>query len=100
VCPLLGNVRSGENRFQSNQQENRARVWYLNVDAEPADEVSSDEVVKGYKVDRQGFARVAHKPAGNVVDLMSALRASLKDEGGRKPAPNRPKAKAPKREES
>jgi len=38
--------------------------------------------------------KVAHKPTGNVVDLMAALRASIKNEGDAKAPTSKPNAKA------
>lgn len=48
--------------------------------------------IRGYRFVK-AVPKVAHKPTGNTVDLMAALRASVKNEGAKAPA-SKPNAKA------
>jgi DNA end-binding protein Ku len=57
-CALSGDVRSRKNQFQS--------IRYVKVDADTGEEVSSDDIVKGYQVDRDRYLEVTKDEFENI----------------------------------
>ena len=47
-----------ENQLQPDQQEDRPRIRYLKVDADTGEEVSNEDIIKGYQIDKDRYLEV------------------------------------------
>src|SRR3954453_637730 len=69
TCPVALYPATSEAEKVSFNQINKTtghRIRYLKVDAETGEEVSSDEIIKGYKVDTDRYLEVSKAELENI----------------------------------
>jgi non-homologous end joining protein Ku len=59
-------IRIRKDQFQSDQQQDRHRIRYQKVDAESGEEVPSEDIIKGYKVDTDRYLEVTKDEIENI----------------------------------
>ena len=63
---VSGHVRCREISFNQINKKTGHRIRYLRVDAESGEEVPSEEIVKGYPVDRDTYVEVSKEELENI----------------------------------
>ncbi len=58
-CALSGDVGHREGLFQPDQRKTGHRIKYIKVDADTGEEVASEDIMKGYKVDTDSYIEVS-----------------------------------------
>jgi DNA end-binding protein Ku len=68
TCPLALYPATSEEKISFNQINRNTghRIKYLKVDADTGEEVSSDDIIKGYKVDTDTYIEVSKDELENI----------------------------------
>jgi DNA end-binding protein Ku len=68
TCPIALFRDTGSEKISFNQINKKTsnRIRYLKVDAETGDEVSSEDIIKGYKVDTDRYLEVTKDELDNI----------------------------------
>jgi hypothetical protein len=78
TCPIAAPSDSEKVSFNQMNKNTGHRIKYAKVDAETGEEVSNDDIIKGYKIDTDTFVTVDKDEVENIASDKRDLSATLR----------------------